>query len=138
MKDAGYALRKAYFGLLSETLDIGIYDEQANLPETGNYLILSTQNSRSDSSKDTFQSEEFITVDIVTRFAGLVGSKKTADDIADDILQAVMPTPSTTGLTITGFKIVSSSVTTQTLSNQFGNQFIIRKLLIFNHLITQQ
>lgn len=134
MKDVSYKLRKAYFALLNTVLDVNVYDETAT-QDAGNYVILSAQNSAISHTKDTFETEASIVIDVVTRFKGNVGTKKTCDEIANAILEAVMPTPSTIGLTVDGFRVVSLEVSTQTLSAQFGDEFIIRKLLTFNHIL---
>lgn len=107
MKDASYALRVGYFTLLDSVLSVPVYDAKADDSASGNYVVISSQSSVSDSSKDSFQYEHSITVDVVTRFQGNAATSKTADDIANAISDAIQPTPSTSGLTVTGFVVLT-------------------------------
>ena len=136
MKDASYALRVGYFALLDSALSVPVYDAKADNLASGNYVIISEQTNSTDSSKDSFQYEHTITIDVVTRFTGNAATSKTADDIANAISQAVQPTPSTCGLTVTGFNILTTNRDSKDLKAQFGTEYIIRKLLTFSHLIT--
>lgn len=137
MKDASTALRTAYYNLLTTALDVEVYDAAADDLEGGNYVVLSTQTSNIDSSKDSFEYEHTIIVDVVTRFKGKAIGKKTAETISNQVMQAVYPTPTTSGLTITGFRIISTDVELSDLVAQFGEERIVRKLLTFTHLITE-
>lgn len=137
MKDASYPLRVGYFTLLDSVLSVPVYDAKADDAASGNYVIISEQTNSSDSSKDTFQYEHTITVDVVTRFTGNAATSKTADDIANAISQAIQPTPSTCGLTVTGFNILTTNKDSKGIKAQFGTEYIIRKILTFSHLITE-
>lgn len=137
MKDASYALRVGYFTLLDSVLSVPVYDAKADDSASGNYVVISSQSSVSDSSKDSFQYEHSITVDVVTRFQGNAATSKTADDIANAISDAIQPTPSTSGLTVTGFVVLTTNRDVKEIKGQFGTEYIIRKILTFSHLIKE-
>lgn len=137
MKDASYALRVGYFALLDNVLSVPVYDAKADDAASGNYVVLSEQTDATDSSKDSFEYQHTITVDVVTRFKGNAATSKTADDIANAISQAVQPTPGTCGVTVTGFNILTTTRSSKDLKAQFGTEYIIRKLLTFSHLLTE-
>lgn len=130
-------MRVGYFTLLDSVLSVPVYDGKASDTASGNYVIISEQTNSTDSSKDSFQYEHTITVDVVTRFTGNSATSKTADDIANTISQAIQPTPSTCGLTATGFNILTTNRDSKDLKAQFGTEYIIRKVLTFSHLITE-
>lgn len=137
MKDASYALRVGYFTLLDSVLSVPVYDAKADDSASGNYVVISSQSSVSDSSKDSFQYEHSITVDVVTQFQGNAATSKTADDIANAISDAIQPTPSTSGLTVTGFVVLTTNRDVKEIKGQFGTEYIIRKILTFSHLIKE-
>lgn len=137
MKDASYALRVGYFTPLDSVLSVPVYDAKADDSASGNYVVISSQSSVSDSSKDSFQYEHSITVDVVTRFQGNAATSKTADDIANAISDAIQPTPSTSGLTVTGFVVLTTNRDVKEIKGQFGTEYIIRKILTFSHLIKE-
>lgn len=137
MKDASYALRVGYFTLLDSVLSVPVYDAKADDSASGNYVVISSQSSVSDSSKDSFQYEHSITVDVVTRFQGNAATSKTADDIANAISDAIQPTPSTSGLTVTGFVVLTTNRDVKEIKGQFGTEYIIRKILTFSHLMKE-
>ena len=137
MKDASYTLRVGYFTLLDSVLSVPVYDAKADDSASGNYVVISTQSSVSDSSKDSFQYDHSITVDVVTRFQGNTATSKTADDIANAISDAIQPTPSTSGLTVTGFIVLTTNRDVKEIKGQFGTEYIIRKILTFSHLIKE-
>lgn len=137
MKDASYALRVGYFTLSDSVLSVPVYDAKADDSASGNYVVISSQSSVSDSSKDSFQYEHSITVDVVTRFQGNAATSKTADDIANAISDAIQPTPSTSGLTVTGFVVLTTNRDVKEIKGQFGTEYIIRKILTFSHLIKE-
>lgn len=101
MKDINKPIRLAFFDLLNGNLNydgenVPVSDEKLN--ETANYYVLLTnQSSTPDETKQSFDREASITIDIVTKTPDSV-TKDIADDIAHQILTLLRPTPNTHAL----------------------------------------
>lgn len=144
MIDTAHHVRKAYYSLLAGNItyngnNVNIYDELAEDEDGDNYVILSTQIDTDTSNKQSFESTHTITIDIVTRFV-TSARKYPSEDIAEQILDLVLPTPSSTGLVspiglqITAVKLLDS----QSLSvEQFDTFKVVRKILRFQQKCVQ-
>lgn len=100
MKDTHYLLRKSFIETLTGEIvidgeEIEVLDEQAG--SSNIYVVLSSQNATENSTFSHFGSNAFIMVEIVHKQDSST-TKKIVDDIAEQILQLVKPTPSTNGL----------------------------------------
>jgi hypothetical protein len=138
MKDTSYPIRKAYFALLNG-LGYTCFDFKATDSAVKPYIILSSQTSSGNNTKNTFGNVATINLDIVTSFIDGFGGRKGLDEITDDILQAVLPTPSATVIQAAGFNIYS---TKKLIDFDFEpleqeTQTIYRRVITFEHLVEQ-
>jgi hypothetical protein len=144
MIEVAHHIRKAYFDLLDGNIEymgnpINIYDELHDEGDEEMYVILSTQDDSDDTNKAQFVSDHTITIDVVTKF--LTGARKfPSENIAEQIMGLVLPTPVTTGLiSPTGLQITSVSyLGSNSLSvEQIGNYKVVRKIIRFGHKCVQ-
>lgn len=144
MIDVAHHIRKAYVDLLDGNLllngnPVPVYDELAEDEDGEAYVVLSTQIDSDLGNKHSFISDHTMTVDIVTRFI-TSARKYPSEVIAEQILDLVLPTPSTTGLVspsevqITSVKLLGS----ESLGvDQFDTWKVVRKILRFGHKTVQ-
>ncbi|WP_077920417.1 DUF3168 domain-containing protein [Spirosoma sp. 209] len=140
MKDAGFALAQAYTTLLAnltyQNQPVPLYSLKAPDDAVSPYVILGPWQGQRDNTKQSFGQTGEINLDVVTRFAGDVVSKKAASDIADLITNLITPTPGAT-LSVPGFScwltVVSS---TQDISIETDTETLIRKLITVQHSLT--
>lgn len=139
MIDVASRVRKAYYDLLTAALNIPVYDELAEDESSDNYVILSSQFDSDTSNKSSFESTHTITIDIVTRFQ-TSARKLPSDEIAELIMQAVLPTPRTTGLVspsdlqITAVRLEDAQ---SIPAEQYDTFKIVRKILRFQQKCVQ-
>jgi hypothetical protein len=100
VRDYHYLTRKSFIETLEGNIsidgdEIEVLDEQAGSSDI--YIICSSQNLTENSTFSHFSGNEFIMLEIVHKQDSST-TKKIVDDIADQILQLVKPTPSTNGL----------------------------------------
>lgn len=98
MNDINAPVRKAFYTLLNGNLTYGglnvpVQDEKLKDANSvyNNYVILSEQTSTPDESKQGYERNATINLDIVTKTDNSV-SKKIADTIAGQILALIFPT----------------------------------------------
>jgi hypothetical protein len=144
MIEVAHHIRKAYFDLLDGNIEymgspVNIYDELHDEGDEEFYVILSTQDDSDESTKSSFHTEHTITIDIVTKF--LTSARKfPSENISDQILGLVLPTPQTAGLlSPAGLQITSVRfLGSNSLSvEQIGNYKVVRKILRFAHKCVQ-
>lgn len=146
MRDAGTAIRKAYF----EALDNKIFIEGAPVPvvdekldeqitEQDIYITLSTQSENVRSNKVYFASEINISVVIVQR-SGSAVNKSTVEYVSDEILKIALPSVGNNGLTIDSpFRLTyvkQDTSQTEAAALTLGS-FVVAKQLNFRNRITQ-
>ncbi len=138
MKDTSLPIRKAYYALLTE-LGYTCFDFKATDTATKPYIILSSQTSSSDNTKNSFGNIATINLDIVTSFEDGFGGRKGLDEIVNDILEAVLPTPDATVIQATGFNIYSTKkvIDFDFEPLQQETQTIYRRIITFEHLVEQ-
>lgn len=139
MIEVAQRVRKAYYDLLSGGLNIPVYDELAEDESGENYVILSSQIDTDTSNKSAFESTHTITIDVVTRF-NTSARKLPSEQIAEQILNLVLPTPRTTGLVspndlqITAVRLEDS----QSLPvEQYDTWKVVRKIMRFSQKCVQ-
>lgn len=143
MIDINKPVRRAFYQLWNGqvTIDgspVPIADEQLKLNTDNNfYVILSSQSSRPDDTKQSSDREATITVDIVTKFNNTV-TKDVCDSIADQLFQLLFPFPSSphkhnlpaqSGLQFTLVRVNSDRHLSLQLST---TQHLIRRILEFS------
>ncbi len=91
MRDVNYILRKAYYTAISG-LSIECYYQQAPQSAGDNYVIIKSISNIDNSTKSTVDINASIQITVYTKsFKSNTG--KDAEDIANDILQTIYPTP---------------------------------------------
>jgi len=146
MRDYGYKLREAYFqaingNLVFESGVIPVVDEKVDnqLTEHDIYVKLSVQNDQQANTKCYFAATCDLVMDIVHR-TDAVGSKRVVDDISDQILTLLFPTPKTTGLSIAAPLQLSYARLENTSTSplaQTDKGFIQVKSLTFSNRVVQ-
>lgn len=110
MKDTKRILRQAIFNALDGQITLNgetvpVYDEKNENESV--YILLSNQQEFDDSPDGSFITRSTIDYEVVQQ-TGYSVSKDDIDDINEQILEIIIPTQSTTGLTIpTGFQFHS-------------------------------
>lgn len=140
MIEVAHHIRKAYFDLLDGNLtldgnNVPVYDELAEDESGEAYVVLSTQTDAGDANKHAFISDHSITIDVVTRFV-TSARKYPSEQIAEQILNLVLPTPQTTGLVSpAGLQIAAVRLLdTQSLGpEQFDTWKVVRKIIRIGH-----
>ena len=138
MKDTSYPIRKAYYALITG-LGYTCFDSKATVNAVAPYVILGSQTSQSDGTKNRFGNRITINIDIVASYDDDFGGRKALDLIVDAILQAVMPSQGETAITATGFNVFS---TKKLIDYDFeplvqSTQTIFRRIITFEHLIEE-
>ena len=138
MKDTAYPVRKAYFTLLSG-LGYTVFDSKAPDTAIKPYIILGSQTANSENTKTSFDNRVTINIDIVTSYIDGFGGRKDLDLIVDNVLQAAIPQAGQSGVTVTGFNIVSTKKLTDYSFEPLVQiaQTIYRKVIIIEHLLEQ-
>lgn len=138
MKDTSYPIRKAYNALLTG-LGYTCFDYKATDNATKPYIILSSQTSSSDNTKNSFGNIATINLDIVTSFQDGYGGRKGLDEMVNNILEAVLPSPDANVIQATGFNVYSTKKVIdydiEPLPQE--TQTIYRRIITFEHLIEQ-
>jgi hypothetical protein len=144
MKNASTALRAAYFtllqGLVIDSKDVLVYDTLAPKHATAPYVIMGPQQTLRDNTKDTFGSEEYIQLSVVTTHLADKFSRVLAEKVADEILKRAMPTPSTLGIQQpTDFNVYMAVLepTNETVLDADGKT-VYQKIVTIRHLVEQK
>ena len=107
MKEAGTAVRTSIFNALSgsvviDTDPVGVFDGKyeslAGIDE-GVWIIVGEQQSTDRSLKNFFASEENVELIIANKSKSVAG-KQVVESVADKVMEIIIPTPATIGLTI--------------------------------------
>lgn len=145
MREAGTQVRTSIYNALNgnvtiDTDPVGVFDgkfeEIANIDE-GVWIIIGEQTSNDQSNKHQFASEEGIEILIANKTKN-VGGKEIVESVSDEVMDIILPTVSTHGLTIASpFSIVfvkydnsRANKVDQAIAKQFDNlktlNFLIR------------
>lgn len=143
MKDTKKILRIAVMNALDGeiTIDgniIPVHDEKNE--NEAIYILLSNQQEFDDNTSDVFITRSTLDFEVVEK-TGYSVSKDTIDDINDQVLTILIPTPSTNGLTApTGFQFLNvRRESSRTLAMEISaTQTIIRNITTITATITQQ
>lgn len=143
MKDTKKILRQAVFDALdgNVTYDgnpIPVYDEKNDNEPI--YILLSNQQEFDDNTSDAFITRSTLDYEVVEQ-TGYSVSKDAIDDINDQILTIIFPTPSTTGLTMpTGFQFLNlRRESSRSLAFEISaTESIIRNITTITATIVQQ
>jgi len=121
MKDTSLPIRKAYNTLLTD-LGYTCFDFKAT-----------------DNTKNSFGNVATINLDVVTSFDDGFGGRFQLDEIVNDILESVLPTPDATVIQAEGFNIYSTKKLIDFDFDPIANetQTIYRRIITFEHLVEQ-
>lgn len=143
MKDTKRILRHAVFNALDENIsydgdNLHVYDEKNDNENI--YILLSNQQEFDDNPDGSFITRSTIDYEVVQK-SGYSVSKDAIDDINEQILEIIIPTQSTTGLTIpTGFQFHSvRRESSRSLAFEISlTESIVRNITTISTIIQQQ
>lgn len=110
MKETKKIIRQAIYDAINGNITIGsttipVSDEKNDNDNL--YILLSSQQEVDDNTSDTFITSSTIDIEVVQQ-TGYSVSKDDIDDITEQILEIIIPTPMTNGLTApTGIQIMN-------------------------------
>lgn len=141
MKDVGYSLRKAYYSKLNGAVslnasNVAVYD---NVPDNAQYPYIQISNvSVSDSStKDNFNSNCVVTVQVFTGTDGTNYSKADADNITNQVMQLLINRSSLPDAS-PDFKVITNSLeSTSYIESQFDGFYEVRKVIRIRNIVEQ-
>lgn len=146
MRDTQRPYRMAIFntinGLITlNSIVVPVYDEKKKATSTANiYILLSTQQETDFSTSDAFITRSSIDIEIIHRTEFEV-TKDDIDEIADQFLQLVMPTPDTNALPVQNLFQIINMVRTSTITRQYNitdTETIVAKIINLTSDIVQQ
>lgn len=125
MKDTCKILRTAIFNALTgaitqNSVTVPVYDETVGAASTSDlYIILSTQSESSQDTSEAFITQSSIDIEIIDR-RGFSASKDDLDDVYQSMMEILIPTTTTIGITVPGthqfLNAVRDSSNTQAVS----------------------
>lgn len=141
MKDVGYSLRKAYYSKLNGAVslnasNVAVYD---NVPDNAQYPYIQISNvSVSDNStKDNFNSNCVVTVQVFTGTDGTNYSKADADNITNQVMQLLINRSSLPDAS-PDFKVITNSLeSTSYIESQFDGFYEVRKVIRIRNIVEQ-
>lgn len=141
MKDVGYSLRKAYYSKLNGAVSLNasnvpVYD---NVPNTAEYPYIQISNvSVSDNStKDSFNSNCVVTVQVFTGTDGTNYSKADADNISNQVMQLLINRSSLPDAS-PDFKVITNILeSTSYIESQFDGFYEVRKVIRIRNIVEQ-
>jgi hypothetical protein len=135
-------VRKAFYTLLNGNISYGadvvpVYEGEgeANIPYQ---ILIGNQSYTEEGTKHSFAGRFSQELEIVTEMKGKSVTKH-ADEIANEVLALVIPTPRTTGLNVAEFQVIGIRKNLRSvLREEAGNgNKIVRRIIEFNFLINQ-
>ena len=146
MKDTQAILRHAVFAVLNgqlsyNSVNVPVYDEKRKAGATDNlFVILGTQQESDDDTSDAFITDSSIDIEIQHRTAFEV-SKDAIDEVGNQILQILMPTPQTDGFQVQNLFLITCVRRSSTISRNFSltdSNSIVAKIITITCKIVQQ
>jgi hypothetical protein len=142
-RDCAYDLRKAYFQALSgityNSQAVNVYDEI--VPNGALYpcIVLSDQLSRGLRSKDSFQRDTTIEVNVIQKYTSDEGGKKEVNDIANLIIARIITSNNTYGFSqyLTTWQVINCEYQTNSLILQLPTGWQVEQTILFSQLLNQ-
>lgn len=142
-RDSAYDLRKAYFQALSgityNSQAVGVYDEI--VPEGAVYpvIVLGNQLSNGERSKDGFQRDSLIEVQVIQKYTSDEGGKKEVNDISNLIIARIITSNNTWGFSqyLTGWQVLNCEYQTNSLILQLPTGWQVEQNIVFTQLLNQ-
>ena len=136
MKTPDTTIRKAiYDAVKTITFNSATVNVFSGMPENPSYpyILISNQSSSETRNKDPYFFDHDVIIEIVTGFAGGTGSKGPADEISDDVTQAIVNIAGDSTFKIEDVRLDF----TDYLYGDTGRFKIIRKILRFSFKVQQ-
>lgn len=146
MRDTQKILRMAVYQVLNGNLsydgnNVPVFDEKRKLSSTDNlFVILGTQRETDDNTDDAFITDSSIDIEIQHRTEFEV-SKDAIDDVSNQILQIILPTPQTSGFPVQNLFQIQLVRRSSTISRNFSltdSQSVVAKIITITCKIVQQ
>lgn len=142
-RDSAYDLRKAYYQALSgityNSQAVGVYDEI--VPEGAVYpvIVLGNQLSNGERSKDGFQRDSLIEIQVIQKYTSDEGGKKEVNDISNLIIARIITSNNTWGFSqyLTGWQVLNCEYQTNSLILQLPTGWQVEQNIIFTQLLNQ-
>lgn len=143
MKDVELALRTAYFQLLNNISADGktvpFYDRKAPAGAIEPYIIWFGCAQVANNTKSEFGNDVTVDLLVYQSYKGDFGGTKEADQIANAVTQALMPSPGTSGINPASIQVVVTKLVG--LNSEFikhDTKDTYRKRITIEHLISQE
>jgi hypothetical protein len=130
-------IRKGLFSLLDGNVAynfevVPVYEGEGVV--TDYQVLIGATTYTDEGTKHTFGGRVNQIIEVVTEVKGSTTTKH-ADEIAEQVLNFILPTPRTTSLTITGFKPCRISKNLRLLKEQGTKSTIVRRIIELNFLL---
>lgn len=141
MKDTQKILRTAVFQMLNGNISIPVYDEKKRIGSNAKiYALLSTQQETDENPSDAFITLSSIDIEIIHR-SDFEVTKDSIDDISTEILEILIPTPTSDGLIVQNLFQITNVRRISTITRQISlteTENIVSKIInITCHIIEQ-
>ena len=141
MNPPNKALQVAYYQALNGNIsldgsNVPVYDV---VPDTADYpyLLLGSQSTLEDPTKDDFGYEIIMDVDVVTGFEGSFGGKSDVYDIAQSVINTIR-TRTSNYLSLSGYSMVATTLDSSfVLQEQYETHILYINKLRFRHKIQE-
>lgn len=142
-RDSAFDLRKAYYQALSGITyngqAISVYDEIVPQGAVYPVIVLGTQISSSERSKDSFQRDSTIEVNVIQRYTSDEGGKKEVNDISNLIIARLILSNNSYGFSqyLEGWQIINCEYQTNSVILQLPTGWQVEQSIIFSQLLNQ-
>ena len=147
MRDTMDILQMAVFGALNGNLsynsaNVPVYDEKKEVGQNDNlYVLLSTQQENDNpQTSDAFITDSSIDIEI-THKTGFEVSKKVLNNISNQILEILIPTPSTNGMAVQNLFQIQNVRRTASITRNLSiseTQSVLQKIITISAQIVEQ
>lgn len=137
-KTALYDLKTEWYKALYGVISVPVYKDAVPISENGNYVLIRSEGSTpTELNNSAFFQSAIIIVDIFTKFATIANSK-TAYDIAQEVLDEIILSPNSYGITLPDHQITQITVQSETeLYEDDGAEKTYRLIQRFEHILNQ-
>ena len=142
-RDCAYDLRKAYFQALSgityNSQAVNVYDEIVPSGAAYPVIVLGDQLSRGLRSKDSFQRDTTIEINVIQKYTSDEGGKKEVNDIANLIIARIITSNNTYGFSqyLTSWQVINCEYQTNSLILQLPTGWQVEQTILFSQLLNQ-
>lgn len=142
-RDCAYDLRKAYFQALSgityNSQAVNVYDEIVPSGAVYPVIVLGDQLSRGLRSKDSFQRDTTIEVNVIQKYTSDEGGKKEVNDITNLIIARIITSNNTYGFSqyLTSWQVINCEYQTNSLILQLPTGWQVEQTILFSQLLNQ-